>query len=117
METALIIGSHRLAQLHQACVGGVFRVPIHQGLDAYVADMGRRGEIRLANAEGDHIIHLCHNIEKAADARGLNLLNFGIEQVLIVHIRFPPLFISMLRLNRGQRAILKDAKACTRLIQ
>ena len=62
-----------LAQRHQAAVRRVARAALLERRDARLADVPRREEIRLADGKRDHVVHLVCNIEKAADARGLDV--------------------------------------------
>ena len=59
-----------LAQLRQARVGRVGRVPALEGVDPGFAHPPRRDEIRLPDAEGDHVVALGGDVEELPDARG-----------------------------------------------
>jgi len=60
------------AQLERAGVAGVVGVARAERGDSGFQDVGRRGEVRLANAERDHVFHRRGDVEEAADAAGRN---------------------------------------------
>ena len=45
------------------------RPALFQGVDRRLADVPGRGEVRLADAQRDHVVHLRHDLEEIADAR------------------------------------------------
>ena len=61
-----------LTQFRHAPVGGVGGVALLQAIDAGLADGPGGHEVRLAHAQGNHILHLGGNVEELADARGGN---------------------------------------------
>ena len=62
------IGGEGLAQLEQAEVGGVAGRAALQGVDGVFADVPGGGEVRLADAQRDHVLHRADDVEEVADA-------------------------------------------------
>jgi hypothetical protein len=55
-------------EFQQAQVGGVVRRAVLQREDGRFADVPRRVEIRLADAEADDVLHRADDVEEVADA-------------------------------------------------
>jgi hypothetical protein len=68
----LEVGRDGLTQLQCAVVGGVVGLTLLDGLDARLANVVRSDEIRLADAEGDDVLHGSRDVEEPADARWLD---------------------------------------------
>ena len=66
----LEIAGGLLAQLRYAGVGGIHRVALFQGLHCGLADVPRRGVVRLADAERDNAIHRGKQVEELAYPAG-----------------------------------------------
>jgi hypothetical protein len=64
------VGADQLAQPEQPGVGGVGGVAVLQGVDPGLADPPRGDEVRLADAQGDHVVHLRGDVEELADPDG-----------------------------------------------
>jgi hypothetical protein len=56
------------AQFDEAEVRGVMRLALFQRVDAGLADVPGRVEIRFADAERDGVLHLGDDVKKVADA-------------------------------------------------
>jgi hypothetical protein len=67
-EIFLHVFADGAAQFDQAEVGGVMRLAFFQRVNARLADVPGRVEIRLADAERDHVLHLRDDLKKVADA-------------------------------------------------
>ena len=82
---ALAIGSNRLTQADHARVGAVPGLAVLQRFDARLPYVPRRGKIRLADGEGDHVVHLGGNVKKPSDAGGLQFLHGLVHQFCVIH--------------------------------
>ena len=67
-ELPLHVGGEGLAQLEQAEVGGVAGRAALQRVDGVFADVPGGGEVRLADAQRDHVLHRADDVEEVADA-------------------------------------------------
>ena len=76
-----------LPQLGKAAVRAVPRFAVLQRPDSLLPDMPGSHEIRLADGEGDHILHLVCNIKKLADPRGRDLEDRRVHFLLIINHR------------------------------
>ena len=70
---ALHVVRDRATQAREAQIGTVPRAAFLQRVDGGLADVPRRGEIRLADTEGNHVPHGLDDFEKIADARAGNI--------------------------------------------
>ena len=70
-----------LAQLRQPGVRGVEGAPLLQRVDALLADVPRRVEVRLADAERYDVGNLVRYVEEAANAGGLDLLYLVADKI------------------------------------
>ena len=61
---------HGRAQVQHPCIGGIRRVSLAQTVSAGVENRRRRNEVRLADAQADHVVHGCSKIEIAPNRRG-----------------------------------------------
>ena len=60
------------AELGKSRIAGIVRFRFLEGIDAFLTDVIRRRKIRLADTEGDGVLHLMNNIEKFTNAGGLD---------------------------------------------
>src|SRR5437773_1627653 len=72
MEDVLQVGADRLAKLDQAEIGCVTGAPAFQGEDGSFADVPRRHEPRLANAERHDVVHRLDDVEEITNPRARN---------------------------------------------
>ena len=66
----------------QVCKAAVGRIPcsaLLQTADALVADVPRRLEVGLADAQRDHVLHLIRDIKELADSRRVYRLYAAVE--------------------------------------
>ena len=63
------VGADQLAQARQARVGRVGGVAVLQRVDPRLPHAPRGDEVRLADAEGDHVVPLGRDVEELPDAR------------------------------------------------
>jgi hypothetical protein len=69
VEILLDVFADGAAQFDQAEVRGVMRLALFERVNAGLADVPGRVEIRFADAERDGVLHLGHDVKKVADAR------------------------------------------------
>src|ERR1017187_7588390 len=72
LEGGLQVGADRLAELDQAEIGSVTGAPAFQREDGGFANMPRRDEPRLANAERHDIVHRLDDVEEITNPRARN---------------------------------------------
>ena len=75
-----------LAQLGQAEVARVAGVPALQRIDGRLADAPRCVEVRLADAERDHVLHGLDDFKKVADARARNAPDVRCDVIGKIHL-------------------------------
>jgi enoyl-CoA hydratase len=63
------------AKLGQPEIRGVVGPALLEAVDGGLANMPRRGKIRLANSQRDHIVHALDDLEKIANTRARNVAN------------------------------------------
>ena len=71
------VGGDQLSQFRQAGIGGIRGVALLDGADGGLADVVGRGEIRLADTEGNDAIGGGDEFEEASDARGGDEIQLG----------------------------------------
>ena len=69
----------------KAAVSRVLRLTVDQGIDRGVADMVRRFEVRLADAQGNRVLHRGGQVEKPADSAGRNVRDPPVQEFVVVH--------------------------------
>ena len=74
-----------IPQLGETPVGGILGFAVYQGIDGGIPDMIGRFEIRLADAEGDRILHGGGQVEKAADTAGWNRGDARVQKTFGAH--------------------------------
>ena len=78
-EAPFVVFRDFLQQVGKAAVGRVPCSALLQTADALVADMPRRLEIRLADTQRDHVLHLIRDIKELADSRRVYRLYAAVE--------------------------------------
>ena len=72
-------------QLQHTGVGGVLGVAPLQGVDTRVPDVPGGDKVGLTDAQGDGVGHLLQDVEKLADARGLDILDALRNDLVVIH--------------------------------
>ncbi len=80
-ERALHVGRDRPPQLERAPVGGVAGGPVIEGKDRSLANLPRRDEVGLADAEADHVLPRADDLEEVADSGPRQVANEGGDAV------------------------------------
>jgi hypothetical protein len=65
---ALEVGRDGATQLERPVVAGVVGAALAQALDARLDHVARRVEVRLPDAQADHVVHGRRDVEEPADA-------------------------------------------------
>ena len=87
IKKAADIFRDRFAQREQAKVGGVGCLTFFQRIDRRLADVPRRGKVRLADAEGNDIVAPLHEFKEIADPGARDRGDVAGDFRLIVHGR------------------------------
>ena len=91
LEAPLQVGGDLPPQLGHAGVGGIFGKALLQRVDARVPDVPGGDEIRLADPQGDGVLHLLQDVEELSDTGGLHLLDAAGENGIVIHVKISSL--------------------------
>src|SRR2546427_5353886 len=75
-EFSLDVGPDRFAKLQQTEIGSVTRFAALQCVNGCLANMPGGDEVRLTDAQRNHVRHRLHDVEKFANARALNVAHW-----------------------------------------
>src|SRR5205814_4095566 len=79
---SLDVGPDRFAKLQQTEIGGVTRFAALQRVNGCLANMPRGDEVRLTDAQRNHVRHRLHDVEKFANARARDVAHVASDVVV-----------------------------------